>query len=850
MARLTVFATSCGLRDICLEQVKVISMTMIRKVPLAILLAGLWLGSPTAVSAQWTHRYPKVEGFGHQLYLEQENLPILSSGPIYPAASPDGTTLAFAHQGWIWLLDLDSGVARRLTDGSAVDARPRWSPDGQRIAFVRDSGSDTAVIGAGRDGSVQSEIDTPAIDLDPEFTRDGRFLIYTSARGGRLDLWRRDLETGADEAVTTGARAARAARALSDGRIVYQEAIGPALALRLRNADGTEGPVLAEQGWMAHLNPDAHPVERAIVYGVGDGNTVRLAVMDVDRPAFPRWLTPAGEKSLFPTWSADGSRIYYALADADQQFRLMVIPAAGGSAQPLEIGRWDYGAPMGDLSITTRRSGSDGSFLPTPARISITRADGHPVTNPTGPTYVDNQNGPVYFYTDGRTALQLPEGDYRIVATHGPFSLPQTHDVRVGAERTVSVSLDISQIWDAQAAGYASADHHVHLNGSGVNELNLDDLLLPMQGEDLDFSAPMAWNQYNRFIDADRIGQRATAEDGTTAWLTQEVRSDYHGHVGMIGATKAFQPWFFGPTNPVYGNRDLHNGLVNPFAQAQGALATYVHPVSRDSDPFVDLAANGLPLELVVDGVLSEGIGLELVCQWTSPLGTAQAWYRFLNIGRTMPATSGTDMMANFYRVPAVGTARAYVPITDAEDAYASAIDRVRAGEGFVTTGPALLFEIDGRTPGSAVPQGRQPWSIELISVRPVERLELIVNGQVVQTLEGFGGNGRQRYAGTLDLPSGGWVAVRAMGGQTGWPIMSFVQFAHTQPVWIDHVGSTEPIAARAAATDLLKALDYSADRFAESYGADVPPGLRRRLGEARQRLTILAGVKRPDANE
>lgn len=814
------------------------------------LVAALWLGSPTAVSAQWTHRYPKVEGFGHQLYLEQENLPILSSGPVYPAASPDGATVAFAHQGWIWLLDLESGVARRLTDGSAVDARPRWSSDGQRIAFVRDSGSDTAIVIVGREGALLSEIDTPALDLDPEFTRDGRFLIYTSARGGRLDLWRRNLATSTDEAVTSGARAARAARALSDGRIVYQEAIGPALALRLRKADGTDGPVLYEQGWMAHLNPDAHPAERAIVYGVGDGNTVRLAVMDVDRPAFPRWLTPAGEKSLFPTWSADGSRIFYALADADQQFRLMVIPAAGGSAQPVEIRRWDYGAPMGEVSISTRLSEADGSLRPTPARLSITRADGHPVTNPTGPTYVDNQNGPVYFYTDGRTALQLPQGDYRIVATHGPFSLPQTQDVRVGAEQTVSVSLDISQIWDAQAAGFASADHHVHLNGSGVNELNLDDLLLPMQGEDLDFSAPMAWNQYNRFIDADRIGQRATAEDGTTAWLTQEVRSDYHGHVGMIGATEAFQPWFFGPTNPVYGNRDLHNGLVNPFAQAQGALATYVHPVSRDSDPFEDLAANGLPLELVVDGVLSQGIGLELVCQWTSPLGTAQAWYRFLNIGRTMPATSGTDMMANFYRVPAVGTARAYVPIGGTEDAYASAIDRVRAGEGFVTTGPALLFEVNDQTPGSVVPQGRQSWSIDLISVRPVERLEIIVNGQVVQTLEGFAGNGRKRYTGTIDLPSGGWIAARAMGGQTGWPIMSYVHFAHTQPVWIDHVASTEPAAARAAATDLLKALDHSSGRFTESYGAEIPQGLRLRLADARQRLTILADTGRSGAGE
>lgn len=806
-------------------------------------LAGLaLLCSAAAAAAQWTNRYPRVQPFGHHVYLEQEHLPILSSGPVYPAPSPDGRTIAFAHQGWIWLLDRSSGVARRLTNASGVDARPRWSPDGNRIAFVRDSGSDTSIVIAGLDGRTITQIDTPAIDLDPAFTKDGRFLIYTSAREGGLNLWRRNLETGADEAVTTDARVARAARPLADGRMVYQDAAGPGQALRLRSADGSASPILFQQGWMAHLNPDAHPSERAIVYGVGDGNSVRLAVMDVERPEYPRWLTPAGGKALFPAWSGDGSQIYYVLADENQQFKLMVIGAAGGTPRPVRIERWDYGAPMGELALTTRRAAQGGGFQTSPARLSITRADGHPVVNPAGPTFVDNQNGPVYFYTDGRTTLQLPEGDYRIVATHGPFSLPETREVRIEAGQAVSASLDIAQIWDANAAGFASADHHVHLNGSGIHDLELRDLLLPMQGEALDFAAPMAWNQYNRFVDAHRIGQRARAEDGTAAWLTQEVRSDFHGHVGMIGATEAFEPWFFGPTNPVYGNRDLHNGLVNPFAKAQGALATYVHPVGGDGDPFADLAANALPQELVIDGVLSEGIGIELVCQWTSPLGTAQAWYRFLNIGRSMPATSGTDMMANFYRAPAIGTARAYVPAASAPGGYAAAVEQVRSGRGFLTTGPALLFQVEGREPGSVVQQGSRNWSIELISVRPVGRVEIIVNGRVVQTLEGFAGNGRRTYRGRVELPSGGWIAARAVGGETAWPIMSYTHFAHSQPVWINRIGSTEPSAARAAARDLLRALAFSEGKFTESYGAAMPAGLRARIGEARQRLTQLAG--------
>ncbi len=816
-------------------------MNRIAKKCLSSLAALVWLCSAAAASAQWTNRYPKVQTFGHHVYLEQEHLPILSSGPVYPAPSPDGIAIAFAHQGWIWLFDPPSGVARRLTNGSGVDARPRWSPDGKRIAFVRDSGSDTSIVVVGLDGRTISEIDTPAIDLDPAFTKDGKFLVYTSAREGGLNLWRRNVETGADEQMTSDARVARAARPMGDGRILYQDAIGPGQALRLRNADGTAGPILFQQGWMAHLNPDAHPSERAIVYGVGDGNSVRLAVMDVDKPEFPRWLTPAGGKALFPTWSGDGSQIYYVQADENQQFRLMVVGAAGGTARQVRIERWDYGARTGELALTTRRAARNGGHEPTPARLSITRADGHPVANPAGPTYVDNQNGPVYFYTDGQITLQLPEGHYRIVATHGPFSLPQTQGVRVEEGRAVAASLDIAQIWDAEAAGFASADHHVHLNGSGIHELELPDLLLPMRGETLDFAAPMAWNQYNRFIDAHRIGQRARAEDGTAAWLTQEVRSDFHGHIGMIGATEAFEPWFFGPTNPVYGNRDLHNGLVNPFAKAQGALATYVHPVGEDGDPFADLAANGLPHELVVDGVLSDGIGLELVCQWTSPLGTAEAWYRFLNIGRSMPATSGTDMMANFYRVPAIGTARAYVPAADAPGGYAAAIEQVRSGRGFLTTGPALLFEADGQRPGSVVQQGSRNWSIDLISARPVERVEIIVNGKIVQTLKGFPGKGRKTYRGRVNLPRGGWIAARAVGGKTAWPIMSFTHFAHSQPVWINRVGSTELSAARDAAKDLLKALAFSEGKFVESYGAAMPAGLRARIDEARRRLTQIA---------
>lgn len=786
-----------------------------------------------AANAQWTNHYPKLDDFGHQVYLEQYELPFLSAGPTAPAPSPDGRHIAFAAKGWIWLLDIESGVADRLTDGAYMDSRPRWSRDGDRLAFVRDSGSDTSVVIRDMANGRESVIDSPGIELDPEFSVDGTYLYYTSAQDGVLSIWKRHIDAGTEEKLTDLRQVERNARILADGSgLVYLHSAYPASSLRLRDFRAGTDEALAEINLPPLLATDVHPSERTLVYTAPQADDHHLMLADLDRPGITRQLTNGEAYALMPAFSADGTMIYYITPDEDQQFGLMRIPTAGGKPEPVEISRWDYGQPVGGMVVTT--TDEDGN--PLPARLSVTDGNGHPVANPNGPTYFDPQHGRVYFYSDGSIDLGavLP-GRYEITAVHGPMSTPVTVTERAYRGRIVEPTLTIETVWDADAAGYVSADHHIHLNADGPHRMVPEDLLPLMAGEDLDQAAPMAWNRYSRQVDEFMVGDRAS-EGAMTVAMSQEVRSNFHGHVGLIGVSDPFYPWYFGPDTPRFGSPDRTNGEVIAYAAETGALPTYVHSVGSHDDPFAEDVPSGIPLEMISDTVLSSDVGVELVCMWTSPLGTAEVWYRLLNIGQPTPATSGTDMMSDFARAPAIGTARVYARAENGTD-FDAVLGQVRAGKTFLSTGPALLFEIAGAKPGETVASGEQDWTVTLASAAAVEKLEIIVNGEIVETLDGVSAGETRVYEGTVTLPEGGWVAARAHGGEPAWPSMAVTRFAHSSPVWIGEIGSTDPAAKAAAASDLLRALNAAEDRAKRAYDETPTPKLTAHFEDARQKL-------------
>ena len=304
-------------------------------------------------SAQWENRYAKLSDFNHHTYLEQHELPALAHGPTDPAPAPDGRQLAFAARGWIWLLDLETGVAERLTSGRSADARPRWSPDGKRLAFVRDSGSDTAVIVMNVADRSETVIDSPTIELDPEFSSDGETLYYTSGIGDVLSLWRRHLASGVDTQITNLPQVERNVRRLPGGKgIVYLHGSGAHRVLRVRDFIDGRDEVIHAETLTYHLTADSHPSQRLIVYSAPIDNDYHLWTLDLDDTRVRHRLTGGNPYAITPAFSADGDHVYFTSLEDSRQFQLMRIPTHGGAVerardQPMEIRRGHRNAVAG-----------------------------------------------------------------------------------------------------------------------------------------------------------------------------------------------------------------------------------------------------------------------------------------------------------------------------------------------------------------------------------------------------------------------------------------------------------------------------------------------------------------------
>jgi Tol biopolymer transport system component/tRNA A-37 threonylcarbamoyl transferase component Bud32 len=146
---------------------------------------------------------------------EGRSEPVLASSATEeaPDYSPDGRRIAFSSTRGgssydeVWLANADGSNPMQLTQGPGKwQSSPAWSPDGRQIAFdsqEADSHWDIWTIDA-EGGAPRRLTHDPGDENLPIWSRDGRWVYFTSNRSGALEIWRVPAGGGTEERVTRG----------------------------------------------------------------------------------------------------------------------------------------------------------------------------------------------------------------------------------------------------------------------------------------------------------------------------------------------------------------------------------------------------------------------------------------------------------------------------------------------------------------------------------------------------------------------------------------------------------------------------------------------------------------------
>ena len=110
--------------------------------------------------------------------------------------SPDGREIAFDLLGDIYVLPMEGGTARAITSGMAWDMQPRYSPNGDYLAFTSDRGGGDNIWVIPRAGGEPRQVSKENFRLlnSPAWTPDGQFIAarkhFTAQRSiGSGEIW-------------------------------------------------------------------------------------------------------------------------------------------------------------------------------------------------------------------------------------------------------------------------------------------------------------------------------------------------------------------------------------------------------------------------------------------------------------------------------------------------------------------------------------------------------------------------------------------------------------------------------------------------------------------------------------
>jgi Tol biopolymer transport system component len=265
-------------------------------------------------------------------------------------------------------------------------ADPALSPDGRKIAF-RALNALWLLTGAERPVRIVSD---GYFNSAPDWSPDGRSLVYVSDRAGTANLWRYDIAEGTSERITDLPNAQLAPRWSPDGsRIAYQDESGANWVLTLADGSVTQvtpalyqpgPPVWSPNGRILALAAAA-PYSRRSVNGVNQILTVDLTTNELRYQPVAPGRSISTRNGDGPLWTPDGTHLVVGIES--QAWKVPVDAGGRITGEPVRITEetadsFSVGTHSGTLLYLSlgrlRTVGLDGGTPRTvPTRLSWTR---------------------------------------------------------------------------------------------------------------------------------------------------------------------------------------------------------------------------------------------------------------------------------------------------------------------------------------------------------------------------------------------------------------------------------------------------------------------------------------------
>jgi len=255
----------------------------------------------------------------HSYYWRELYLPQLTTGPSSASFTPDGGSLVYSMGGSLWRQTIGSGAAVELTHPErAYDYQPDVASDGRSIVFSRYNGAGIELwrldVASGREQALTSG---GAVNVEPRLSPDGKRVAWVSTQGtGHFNLFIADVGVNG----LSNTRPLLATRQSKISRYYYSS-------------------------WDHSINPSWSPDGKRILYvsnpevAWGTGDIWSIATDDPNGRR--KVLSEETSWSARPETSPDGRQVLFASYHGRQWRQLWVTTPDGLAPLPLTFGDFD-----------------------------------------------------------------------------------------------------------------------------------------------------------------------------------------------------------------------------------------------------------------------------------------------------------------------------------------------------------------------------------------------------------------------------------------------------------------------------------------------------------------------------